>query len=216
MKRCLKILLSIIAVVWAVGSNLSNIQAAEYRHHEAHEHGAAYMNVAFEGNELYIELISPAANIVGFEHKPRTQDQRAAVKAAIKKLEAGEKLFAFPSGVRGSLVKSKVHTDINNDYGHESDETKSHEHDEMSREAGNEAKKHGHEEHQHGDEHERHSEFKAEYHFVCKKPEKLVYVDVMLFSIFSGIEHIEVQLLTGTKQTAFELTAKKKKITFKN
>ena len=216
MKRCLKILLSIIVIVWAVGPNLSNIQAAEYRHHEAHEHGVAQMNVAFEGNELYIELISPAANIVGFEHQPRTQDQKAAVKAAIKKLEAGEKLFAFPSGAGGRLVKFKVHTDINNDYGHESDETKSHEHDEMSRDAGHEAEKHGHEEHQHGDEHERHSEFKAEYHFVCKKPEKLVYVDVMLFSVFSGIEHIEVQLLTGTKQTAFELTATKKKILFKN
>ena len=216
MKRCLKILLSIIAALWAVGPNLSNIQAAEYRHHEAHEHGVAHMNVAFEGNELYIELISPAANIVGFEHQPRTQEQKAAVKAAIKKLEAGEKLFAFSSGVGGSLVKSKVHTDINNDSGHESDETKSHEHDEISRDAGNDAEKHGHEDHQHADEHERHSEFKAEYHFMCKKPEKLVYVDVMLFSVFSGIEHIEVQLLTGTKQTALELTAKKKKITFKN
>jgi hypothetical protein len=216
MKRCLKILLSIIAIVCVVGPNLSNIQAAEFRHHEAHEHGVAHMNVAFEGNELYIELISPAANIVGFEHQPRTQEQKAAVKAAIKKLEAGEKLFELPSGVGGRLVKSKVHTDINNDSGHESDETKSHEHDVMSRKAGNEAEKHGHEDHQHGDANERHSEFKAEYHFVCKKPEKLAYVEVMLFSIFSGIEHIEVQLLTGNKQTAFELTTTKKKILFKN
>lgn len=216
MKRCLKILLSIIAALWAVGPNLFNIQAAEYRHHEAHEHGVAHMNVAFEGNELYIELISPAANIVGFEHQPRTQEQKAAVKAAIKKLEAGEKLFSLPSGVGGRLVKSKVHTDINNDSGHESDETKSYEHDVMSRDAGNEAEKHSHEEHQHGDEHEHHSEFKAEYHFMCRKPEKLVYIDVMLFSVFSGIENIEVQLLAGTKQTAFELTATKKKILFKN
>jgi hypothetical protein len=216
MKRCLKILLSIIAIVCVVGPNLSNIQAAEFRHHEAHEHGVAHMNVAFEGNELYIELISPAANIVGFEHQPRTQEQKAAVKAAIKKLEAGEKLFAFPSAAGGSLVKSTVHTNINNDYGHESDETKSHEHDVMSREAGNEAEKHGHEDHQHGDANERHSEFKAEYHFVCKNPAKVAYVDVMLFSVFSGIEHIEVQLLTGNEQTAFELTATKKKVLFKN
>ena len=209
-------MLSIVVIVWAVGPNLSNIQAAEYRHQKAHEHGVAQMNVAFEGNELYIELISPAANIVGFEHQPRTQDQKAAVKAAIKKLEAGEKLFAFPSGVGGSLVKSKVHTDINNDSGRESDETQSHEHHEMSSDAGNEAEKHGDEEHQHGDEHEHHSEFKGEYHFVCKKPEKLAYVDVLLFRVFSGIEHIEVQLLTGTRQTAYELTPTKKKILFNN
>ena len=211
-----KILLSIIVVVCLGGPNLINIQAEEYRHHEAHEHGVAHMNVAVEGNDIYIELISPAANIVGFEHQPRTQEQKAAVKAAIKKLEAGEKLFAFSSVVGGRLVESKVHTDINNDSDHESDETKSHEHDEMSRDTGNEAEKQGHDQHQHGDEHERHSEFKAEYHFVCKKPEKLAYVDVMLFSVFSGIEHIEVQLLTGTKQTALELTATKKKILFKN
>jgi hypothetical protein len=174
------------------------------------------MNVAFEGNELYIELISPAANIVGFEHQPRTQEQKAAVKAAIKKLEAGEKLFELPSGVGGRLVKSRVHTDINDDSGHASDDAKSHEHDEMSGDAGHEAEKHGHEEHQHGDAHERHSEFKAEYHFVCKNPAKVAYVDVMLFSVFSGIEHIEVQLLTGNEQTAFELTATKKKVLFKN
>jgi hypothetical protein len=213
MERCQKILLSIIAIVCAVGPHLSNIQAAEYRHHQAHEHGVAHMNVAFEKNELYIELISPAANIVGFEHQPRTQEQKAAVQAAIKKLEAGEKLFAFPSGVGGRLVKSKVHTDINNDSGHQTDETKSHEHDEVSTHAGHEAEKHGHEEHQHGDAHERHSEFKAEYHFVCKKPEKLAYVEVLLFSAFSSIEHIEVQLLTGTQQTALELTARETKIT---
>ena len=105
MKRCLKILLSIITIVGAVGPHLFYIQAAEFRHHEAHEHGVAHMNVAFEGNELYIEFISPAANIVGFEHQPRTQEQKAAVKAAIKKLEAGEKLFALPSDVGGKLGK---------------------------------------------------------------------------------------------------------------
>jgi hypothetical protein len=36
----------------------------------------------------------------------------------------------------------------------------------------------------------------------------------MLFSVFPGIEHIEVQLLTATEQTALELIAKKKKIIF--
>jgi hypothetical protein len=212
MKRWLKILLCITALAWAVGPNLSNIQTAEYRHHEAHEHGVAHMNVAFEGNELYIEFISPAANIVGFEHPPRTREQKTAVMAAIKKLEAGEGLFVLPSGAGGRLIESKVHTDINSDSGRETNETKSPEHDEMNRDAGHEAEKHDHEKHQHGDDHERHSEFKAEYHFMCKNPQKLSYVDVMLFSVFPGIEYIEVQLLTGSRQTALELTAGQKKI----
>lgn len=39
-----------------------------------------------------------------------------------------------------------------------------------------------------------------------------LYIDVLLFRVFPGIEHIEVQLLTGTRQTAMELTASKSQI----
>jgi hypothetical protein len=46
------------------------------------------MNVAFEENELYIELISPAASIVGFEHHPRSEAQKTAVKKATETLKA--------------------------------------------------------------------------------------------------------------------------------
>ena len=212
MIKCFKILLSIIAVICAVGSNLSNIQAEEYRHHKAHEHGVAHMNVAFEGNELYIELISPAANIVGFEHHPRSEAQRASVEKAIETLKAGEALFILPSGAEGSPTKSNVYTDIAGDSDHKSEEEYTHEHNEISKK--HEEDKNQHQENHKSDKHESHSEFRAEYHFVCKKPEKLAHIDVMLFKVFYGIERIEVQLLIGTKQAALELTAKKKKLIF--
>ena len=212
MMNCLKILLIIVSVVWGIESNSSDIQAEEYRHHKAHEHGVAHMNVALEGNELYIELISPAANIVGFEHQPRTQEQKAAVKEAIKKLEAGEALFVLPSGAEGELAKSEVYTDIASDSDHKSEDARTHEHNEIDKK--DEDNKRRHQENHESDKHESHSEFRAEYHFVCKKPEKLAHIDVMLFSVFPGIEHIEVQLLTGTKQTALDLTAEKNKILF--
>ncbi len=63
-------------------------------------------------------------------------------------------------------------------------------------------------------EHQGHSEFTAEYHFVSKHPEKLAHIDIMLLHAFPGIERIEVQLLTGAKQTAIQLTAKKNRIPF--
>ena len=90
--------------------------------------------------------------------------------------------------------------------------TITHEHNELGKK--DEEDKHRHRENHESNKQERHSEFKAEYHFVCKKSEKLVYIDVMLFSVFPGLEHLEVQLLTDTQQTALELTAKKKKIIF--
>lgn len=214
MIRCLRILLSIIAVVIALGLNLSKVQAGEYRHHQAHEHGVAHMNVAVEGNHLYIEFVSPAANIVGFEHHPRTQEQKAAVQKAIETLKADKKLFVLPPDAESRLAKSTVVTDIVDDSGNESEAEHTHEHGEAHEKARKD-KNHSKEEHDADEhEHERHSEFTADYRFVLKKPEKLKYIDVMLFRIFPGIEHIEVQLLTGTKQTALELTAKKNKIVF--
>jgi hypothetical protein len=204
--------LGIITVVIVLGYRLPQVQAGDQRHHEAHVHGVAHMNVAFEGNNLYIELSSPAANIVGFEHHPRTQEQKAAVKKAIETLEAGEKLFALPDSTCGKLVKTNVQTDVENDSDHEPGQLHAQDHAESGKEA--EVEKHRHGEHHEGDDHERHSEFKAEYHFVCKMPQKLTLVDVKLFRIFPGIEHIEVQLLTETKQTALELTATKNKIIF--
>lgn len=173
-------------------------QAGEIRQHKAHEHGTANLNVALDGNKLYLELTSPAANIVGFEHPPRTPEQKTAVKQAIKIFKAGDILFALPEGVEGRLVKASVNTEFSSSVAREVDEKQSQEH----------------EEHQSGDEKEIHSEFKAEYRFLCKKPGKLAYLDVMLFRYFARIETIEVQLLTATRQTALELTAQNFRIDF--
>ena len=212
MIKCLRIVLGIITVVFVLGFRLPYVHAGDQRHHEAHVHGVAHLNVAFEGNNLYIELSSPAANIVGFEHHPRTEEQKAAVKTAIETLEAGEKLFALPADTGGRVVKANVQTDVESESDHEPGQPCAHDHAESGKEA--EVEKHRHGEGHEADDHERHSEFKAEYHFVCKTPQKLTQIEVSLFRIFPGIEHIEVQLLTDTKQTALELTAQKSKIVF--
>jgi hypothetical protein len=196
-----------IVLVLTYGFTTAEAQAEEVRHHEAHVHGVAHMNVAVEGDTVYIEFSSPAANIVGFEHHPETAEQKKALEASIEKLKSGDKLFKLSPKAQGKLAKSVIDTDIANASHPESHAEHSNEHDKHSKSN----KKHGKEDH-HTDEHERHSEFKTEYRFVCKRPEKLAQIEVMLFDIFPGIEHIEVQILTGTTQTALELTAKKYKI----
>jgi len=212
--RCLKILLSIIAVVIALASNLPKVQAMKQRHHEAHEHGVAHMNIAVEGNHLYIEFVSPTANIVGFEHYPRSREQKAAVQAAIATLRTDKKLFVLPPDAESQLAKATVVTDIADDSVHKSETEHAHGLGEVHEKAQT-AKKHSKEAHVADEhEHDRHSEFMADYHYVLKRPEKLKHIEVLIFRIFPGIEHIEVQLLTDTKQTALELTAKKNKIVF--
>ena len=213
------------AIVIAIPS--SKTQAGEKRHHDAHVHGIAHLNVAVEGADLHMEFTSPAANIVGFEHEPRTPEQKAGVKNAIEKLEGGSELFMLSPEAQCRLSKASVKTDIEHDAGHDEDaehekehghkedahHEKEHEHEKDEHHGKGEDKDHKH--HEEGeDEHARHSEFEAEYRFVCQHPGKLSQVDVMLIKAFPGIEHIEVQLLTGTKQSAQELTAQSHRIKF--
>ena len=185
------------------------VYAEESHQHEAHEHGTARMNVAVEGNNVDIEFFSPAANIVGFEHHPRTHDQKEAVEDAVKKLQAGDALFAFSAESQCRLVKYHVDTDIDEDADHHSESE--HAHDE---EKHHDQEEHHDKDHHDADEHERHSEFEAEYRFVCSKPERLSQIDVALFGVFPGIEHIEVQFISETKQTAMELTAKENRMSW--
>jgi hypothetical protein len=197
-------LVATLAIAQAIAVHV--VWAGEHRQHGAHEHGVAHLNVAVEGNNLVIELCSPAANIVGFEHHPKTQAQKKQVKEAREKLGAAEMLFKLPTQAQGRLVSSNVDTNIDSDsaeasYHHE--EAGVHDEDEQN----------AHDHHNDAHEHSRHSDFKAQYHFFCDTPEKLAYLDVMLFQIFPGIEHIEVQILTDTGQSAKDLTAKDYRIT---
>lgn len=51
-------------------------QETGYRALGAHVHGIGELNVAIDGEALLVELISPAMDLVGFEHAPRTEAQR--------------------------------------------------------------------------------------------------------------------------------------------
>ncbi len=208
-----------ILTVWILvfasmlAANSSGTWAGEQRHHDAHVHGIAHLNAAVEGTSLHLEFTSPAANIVGFEHQPRTPEQKDSVRNAIEKLEDGSKLFMPSPEAQCRLSKSSVKTDIEHHDEHDADAEHKHEHEkDPHHEKGKDHDQEHHKEHE--DEHARHSEFHSEYQFVCKNPGKLLQMDVMLIQSFPGIEHIEVQLLTKTKQTALELTAQSRRIKF--
>jgi hypothetical protein len=84
------------------------IPAQEFEQHPPHEHGKVTINAALDGNQLVIEISSPAVNVVGFEHEPRNDDERAAVRAAAKLLESGRGLFTMPKEARCQFEKTAV------------------------------------------------------------------------------------------------------------
>lgn len=175
-------------------------EGEDRRQLDAHLHGAATLNVAVEDNSLYVELTSPAIDIVGFEHQPKSDEQKAAVSQAIATLEAGTELFALPDAAGCRLTEASVATELSD------------RHDEHEEHSGHEEHgEHGHGEHEeeaHASEEEGevHSEFMATYRFECAQPQQLQQINTNLFSTFPTLEEIEARVLTDSGQTAAELT----------
>jgi hypothetical protein len=186
---------------------LGPAHAGEKRHHGAHVHGVANLNIAIEGHHLHIEFTSPAANIVGFEHHPHTEKQKSAVDDALKKLQKGESLFLLSPEAKGRMAESSVTSDITQEEAHAEDEsTHTHAKHDHHADDGHKHEKGKHAPNGHKDEH--HSDFSAAYIFDCREPGSLSRIEVKLFDVFPGIDHINVQVISPTGQTAMKLTAK--------
>ncbi|MFP4279541.1 MAG: DUF2796 domain-containing protein [Halochromatium sp.] len=180
---------------------------AGYRDHGAHVHGVGHLNIAVDGDLLLIELISPAMDLLGFEHAPRTETQRQTIEATRAQLQAPEQLFT-PTPAAG-CVASVIELDLDLDEPigeppasnaptHEQAHGHNHEHEH---------------EHEHGD-HEAHADVYASYAFDCRQPQKLTELELGFFEAFPGARRLRVQLLTETRQDAFELTPSDRRLEF--
>ena len=71
--------------------------------HGPHEHGAARLNVAVDGTVVTIDLESPLANALPFEHAPSTPEQIQAVQGMAATLHRAENIFIFPAAAQCRL-----------------------------------------------------------------------------------------------------------------
>lgn len=61
----------------------------------AHVHGEGRVNIAIDGNHIFMALEFPGTDIVGFEHEVRSSDEKAAVSRAIAQLGDPMQLLHF-------------------------------------------------------------------------------------------------------------------------
>ena len=82
----------------------SSIAKSESAHHDEHGHaskqdkhmhGVSELMLALDKGSLEIHFESPAANIVGFEHKARSQEQIKMLNEAKDILDTPDKIFVF-------------------------------------------------------------------------------------------------------------------------
>ncbi|MGL4932766.1 MAG: ZrgA family zinc uptake protein, partial [Aeromonas sp.] len=55
----------------------------EHESHGAHEHGHGQLNLVVDGDQLMIELQAPAADLVGFEHAAKSDEEKAQYAKAV-------------------------------------------------------------------------------------------------------------------------------------
>lgn len=187
----------------------------ERREHDAHEHGHGALDIVVEGEELVIELRIPAVNVVGFEHAPKNDAEREAVRRALVPFGDATSLFVLPAEAECEVEEAEAAiVSMGHEDEHEGD---GHDHEKDEHETGEHAKdEHEKDEHE-KDEHEEHekegsdsdaeehSELRATYHFHCHAPERIGEIDVRVFEHLHDAEEIDVRVVTPAAQLAMEL-----------
>lgn len=77
-------------------------------HHHAHQHGVAKLEVAVDGANLSLHLESPLEGLLGFEHAPRSNKERATVAEMRRKLADAGKLFIPTTAAQCTLKSVQV------------------------------------------------------------------------------------------------------------
>lgn len=158
----------------------------------AHEHGVGSLNLVVDGDEVSIELDSPADNLLGFEYLPTSEADKAKVMALRTQLNEAEALFVFPAAAGCSLEQVELNSALFDQV----------------------ANAHGHE-HDHADEPaETHTDIQAHFHFSCNQAAELDQIQVVLFNAFPGTERLLLQAIGPKGQQGGELTAAQNLIRF--
>lgn len=197
--------IAVLGALSAYAADNDNHHDEHVEHIGAHVHGEAQLNIVLDGDDLEILLESPAMNIVGFEHAPSTDEQKAVVEAAKKKFKYADKLFDITGG-------RCVLKDVDIDWGAmgEHDEHDEHEHHEAHDEHAHKHSEHdehdSHEHEEHAHDHEGHSDIDGKFKFACRRARTLESIHVELFDAFPHLEKINLQWIARDKQGAQVLT----------
>ncbi len=177
------------------------VAAQQHGHRQAaaHEHGIGALDVALEGNTLELMLRAPGADIVGFEHEAKSDEDRARAEAAREKLASPLSLFSPPLEAGCEVGSVEVELEgLAKDH-HASDRGK-HAHDDHEKSG-----KHAHDDHEKGARTDSHSEYHAHYRYTCSNPAALTHLALPYFEAFPNARELEVRIVSATGATKAEV-----------
>jgi len=84
------------------------LMADEHRQLASHVHGEARLDIGIEGQDLVLELESPAMDILGFEHEPASEAEHKKAHEAEEQLRSADALFTLPENAQCKLTAAEV------------------------------------------------------------------------------------------------------------
>ena len=157
--------------------------------HGPHVHGTAELRVAVENNRVDIEFDSPLENLLGFEHVPKTEAQRTAVKTMMAKLNRPETLFRLSKAASCTAGPVRIQSQFN---------------DAVPAKSAGPARKE--------DADEDHADLTAAFSFNCGAIANLDSIEVLISDAFPGTRTIKAEIIGPRGQSAATLTAKRRLI----
>jgi len=193
----------VLALALAAMALLPASVGAEEAHRElgAHEHGHGTLNIAIEDKRVSMELEVPGMDLVGFEHAPSTDEQKAAVEKAKAELAKPLAVFGLPAAAGCSVAEATVAIEAE----HHDEGDEDHDKAEADRKDGAEAK----EDHDEHEGHEGHNEFHVTYALDCTNPAGLSSIEFAYFKLFGGAHDLTVNVVTAKAQTKYEVSRDK-------
>jgi hypothetical protein len=162
-----------LALACAAGSPAT---AGEFRSRGVHEHGSATVDVAVQDATLDIALHSPAINVIGFEHAPRSAEERTALAQANRVFSSPQGLFMIPP--KAACVPTSV-TLMPIAYEQDGDDDKPN---------------------------APHADYDVSYRFHCAHADQLGWIEVRLFEQMKGMRKIVANVVTPALQAQSLLT----------
>lgn len=133
--------------------------------HGAHEHGVVKLDIAIEAGKISVQMESPLDNLIGFEHAPRNDTERARAAAAVARLRAAEALFKIDPAAGCTLARVDLVS--------------------APLQLGKaEAAAAG----------DGHGDLDGDFEFRCKDTGKAAFIDIGLFDAFETTQRIDVQI----------------------
>lgn len=161
----------------------------------AHEHGAATLEVAVDGDRIELHFESPLDNLLGFERAPRSEAERQAVRAMAQRLHRAGELFVATPQAQCSVASTSLESGVLPAAllaapGASAPATSP------------------------GADADGHADLDANIVLRCAKPQALKGLQLRLFEAFPRLRRIDAQLATGTRQSAARLTPREAALAF--